>query len=104
MRIKAQEKTGNSSGIEFFLHKKEETRKFRILNYINIPELNFRNPELNSGILNFFGYVGEKNLVSTMVLSFCTLRCKPMLTMGECVSAYLTVATVPTVPPFTAHS
>ena len=75
MRIKAQEKTGNSSGIEFFLHKKEETRKFRILNYINIPELNFRNPELNSGILNFFGYVGEKNLVSTMVLSFCTLRC-----------------------------
>ena len=55
MRIKAQEKNSNSSGIEFFLHKWEETGNFRIL--------------------NFFGYVGEKNLVSTMVLSFCTLRC-----------------------------
>jgi hypothetical protein len=31
-------------------------------------------------------------------------HCKPMLTMGECVSAYLTVGTVPTVPPLTAHS
>ncbi len=67
MRIKAQEETGNSSGIEFFLHKKEETRKFRILNNINIPDLNFRNPEL-------FWICRRKNLVSTMVLGFCTLR------------------------------
>ena len=46
MRIKAQEKISNSSGIKFFLHKQEETRNFQILNYINMPELNFRNPEL----------------------------------------------------------
>ena len=32
MRIKAQEKISNSSGIEFFLHKWEETGNFRILN------------------------------------------------------------------------
>jgi hypothetical protein len=37
-----------------FLHKYEDSGLFQILNYINKPELNFRIPELKSGILFFF--------------------------------------------------
>jgi hypothetical protein len=44
MKTKAQERYGNTSGIK---------KHVRILKFQNNPELNFRNPDLKSGILIF---------------------------------------------------